>query len=120
MHFDTWFSERSLHERGAVAAVLEQLRATGRTYTADGAEWLAAEALGDQRDRVLVRSNGTTTYLLNDFAYHLDKFARGWDHLIDIWGSDHHGQVKSLQVGMRALAAAPRRRRSRRSSSVSS
>jgi arginyl-tRNA synthetase len=103
VHFDTWFSERTLHERGDVARVLDDLRAGGHTYEKEGAEWLASEALGDQRDRVLVRANGSTTYLANDFAYHRDKFARGWDHLIDIWGADHHGQVKSLQVGMRAL-----------------
>ena len=103
VHFDTWFSERTLHERGDVAEVLDALRATGHTYLQDGAEWLASETLGDQRDRVLVRSNGTTTYLTNDLAYHLDKVRRGWNHLIDIWGSDHHGQVKSVQVGMRAL-----------------
>ena len=103
VHFDTWFSEQSLHDSGAVAAVLDDLRRAGHTFEADGAEWLASEALGDQRDRVLVRANGSTTYLANDLAYHRDKVARGWDHLIDIWGADHHGQVKSLQVGMRAL-----------------
>lgn len=103
VHFDTWFSERTLHARGDVVSVLEALRAAGHTYEKDGAEWLASEALGDQRDRVLVRGNGTTTYLTNDLAYHRDKIARGWTHLIDIWGADHHGQVKSLQVGLRAL-----------------
>jgi arginyl-tRNA synthetase len=103
VHFDTWFSEQSLHDRGAVADVLAALRADGHTYEADGAEWLRSEALGDQRDRVLVRSDGTTTYLCNDLAYHRDKAERGWQHLVDIWGADHHGQVKSLQVGMRAL-----------------
>ncbi len=103
VHFDTWFSERTLHERGDVAAVLDELRAAGHTFEQDGAEWLASESLGDQRNRVLVRTNGTTTYLTNDLAYHRDKLRRGWDHLIDIWGADHHGQVKSLQVGMRAL-----------------
>jgi arginyl-tRNA synthetase len=105
VHFDTWFSERTLHERGDVAAVLDDLRAGGHTYEQDGAEWLASERLGDQRDRVLVRSNGTTTYLTNDFAYHRDKLRRGWDHLIDIWGTDHQGQVASLQLGMRMLGA---------------
>ncbi len=103
VEFDTWFSERTLHARGDVAGVLDALRAGGHTYEQDGAEWLASEALGDQRDRVLVRSSGTTTYLANDLAYHRDKVARGWDHLIDIWGADHHGQVKSVQVGLRAL-----------------
>lgn len=103
VHFDTWFSEQSLHDRGEVVRVLDELRASGHTFDADGAEWLASEAMGDQRDRVLVRSDGTTTYLCNDLAYHRDKAARGWTHLVDIWGADHHGQVKSLQVGLRAL-----------------
>jgi arginyl-tRNA synthetase len=103
VHFDTWFSEQSLHDSGAVDAVLADLRAAGHTYEADGAEWLRSEALGDQRDRVLARRDGSTTYLCNDLAYHRDKAARGWRHLVDIWGADHHGQVVSLQVGMRAL-----------------
>ncbi len=103
VHFDTWFSERTLHEQGKVAVVLSRLAAGGFTYERDGATWLRSEDLGDQRDRVLVRSDGSTTYLCNDFAYHLDKIERGWEHLIDIWGSDHHGQVRSLQVGMCAL-----------------
>jgi arginyl-tRNA synthetase len=107
VHFDTWFSERLLHERGEVTLVLDQLRADGQTYEADGAEWLRSEALGDQRDRVLVRSDGSTTYLANDLAYHRDKFARGATHLINIWGADHHGQVKSIQCGLTALGYAP-------------
>ena len=101
--FDTWFSERTLHERGDVARVLEALDVRGATFHQDGALWLRATDYGDQRDRVLVRSDGTTTYLCNDLAYHEDKFARGWNHLIDIWGADHHGQVKSLQSGLEAL-----------------
>ena len=103
VQFDTWFSERTLHEQGKVAAVLARLEADGQTYEGDGATWLRSEELGDQRDRVLVKSDGSTTYLCNDLAYHLDKVERGWEHLIDIWGADHHGQVKSIQVGMRAL-----------------
>ena len=103
VNFDTWFSERTLHERGKVATVLTDLKAADLTYEKDGATWLAAEQLGDQRDRVLVKSDGNTTYLLNDLAYHRDKVERGWEHLIDIWGADHHGQVKSVQVGMQAL-----------------
>jgi arginyl-tRNA synthetase len=103
VHFDTWFSERTLHERGDVARVLAALQARGATFEQDGAVWLRATDFGDQRDRVLVRSDGTTTYLCNDLAYHEDKFARGWNHLIDIWGADHHGQVKSVQAGLEAL-----------------
>ena len=83
--------------------VLRDLDARGVTFEADGAKWLRSTDFGDQRDRVLVRSDGATTYLCNDFAYHRDKFARGFTHLIDIWGADHHGQVKSLQAGMEAL-----------------
>jgi arginyl-tRNA synthetase len=107
VHFDTWFSERTLHERGDVADVLEQLTAKGFVYENDGARWLRSTDFGDQRDHVLVRSDGTTTYLCNDLAYHRDKFRRGFTHLIDIWGADHHGQVKSLQAGMQALGFEP-------------
>jgi len=103
VHFDTWFSERTLHERGDVADVLEQLGAKGHVYEKDGARWFRSTGFGDQRDRVVVRSDGSTTYLTNDLAYHRDKFRRGFTHLIDIWGADHHGQVKSLQAGMEAL-----------------
>ena len=101
--FDTWFSERTLHERGDTEKVLETLRSKGATFIADGAEWLRTSDFGDQRDRVLIKSDGSTTYLCNDLAYHQDKVARGWNYLIDIWGADHHGQVKSLQAGLEAL-----------------
>jgi arginyl-tRNA synthetase len=103
VRFDTWFSERTLHERGDVSEVLRILGERGHTYDRDGAVWLRTSELGDQRDRVLVKSDGSPTYLLPDLAYHLDKFARGWEHLIDIWGADHHGQVKSLQAGVELL-----------------
>jgi arginyl-tRNA synthetase len=107
VHFDTWFSERSLHTRGEVADVLRVLDERGVVYDRDDARWLRSTDFGDARDRVLVRSDGTTTYLCNDLAYHRDKLRRGWDHLIDIWGADHHGQVKSLQSGMEALGFGP-------------
>jgi arginyl-tRNA synthetase len=103
VHFDTWFSERTLHENGEVTRVLDDLRARGVVYEQDGAVWLRATDFGDRRDRVLVKSDGSTTYLCNDLAYHRSKIERGWEHLIDIWGADHHGQVKSLQSGMEAL-----------------
>ena len=103
VQFDTWFSERTLHERGDVPDVLRILEERGNTYAKDDAVWLRSSDFGDQRDRVLVKREGTTTYLCNDLAYHRDKFARGWTHLIDIWGADHHGQVKSLQSGLAAL-----------------
>jgi arginyl-tRNA synthetase len=103
VHFDTWFSERLLHERGDVSRVLDDLKARDVTYEDDGATWLRTSDFGDPRDRVLVKSDGSTTYLCNDLAYHRDKRDRGWEHLIDIWGADHHGQVKSLQAGLEAL-----------------
>jgi arginyl-tRNA synthetase len=103
VHFDTWFSERLLHSRGDVEDVLRQLGELNVTYEHDGATWLRTTDFGDARDRVLIRSNGTSTYLANDLAYHRDKLRRGFTHLIDIWGADHHGQVKSLQSGMHAL-----------------
>jgi arginyl-tRNA synthetase len=87
--------------------VLRVLDERHATYERDDAVWLRTTDLGDSRDRVLVKSGGGTTYLANDLAYHRDKFARGWDHLVDIWGADHHGQVKSLQAGLELLGAAP-------------
>jgi arginyl-tRNA synthetase len=105
VQFDTWFSERTLHDTGKVDRVLDDLRERGVVFEQDGATWLRATDFGDQRDRVLVKSDGATTYLCNDLAYHRDKFERGWEHLVDIWGADHHGQVKSLQAGMEALGA---------------
>ena len=107
VRFDTWFSERTLHERSDVTEVLDILRDRGFTYEHEGAVWLRTSELGDQRDRVLVKSDGAPTYLLPDIAYHRDKFARGWEHLVDIWGADHHGQVKSLQAGMQMLGFPP-------------
>lgn len=107
VHFDTWFSERLLHDRGDVDDVLRVLSDAGFTFEQDGATWLRTTDFGDQRDRVLVRSNGTPTYLASDLAYHRDKMRRGFSHLIDIWGADHHGQVKSLQSGMQALGYGP-------------
>ena len=107
VHFDTWFSERVLHERGDVDDVLRTLADGGFTFEQDDATWLRTSEYGAERDRVLVRSNGTPTYLASDLAYHRDKMRRGFTHLIDIWGSDHHGQVKSLQAGMQMLGYGP-------------
>ena len=107
VRFDTWFSERTLHERAEVADVLLVLEEKGVVFEEDGARWLRSTDFGDSRDRVLVKSDGSTTYLCNDLAYHRDKLARGSNHLIDIWGADHHGQVKSTQAGMQALGFGP-------------
>jgi arginyl-tRNA synthetase len=107
VQFDTWFSERSLVESGAVEATLADLRARGAAYDADGAVWLRTTDFGDDKDRVLVKSDGEPTYLLPDLAYHRDKYARGHELLIDIWGADHHGYVARLKAGVQALGHAP-------------
>ena len=107
VRFDTWFSERSLVESGAIAATLADLRERGAAYDADGAVWLRSTDQGDDKDRVLVKSDGEPTYLLPDLAYHRDKHARGWQLLIDIWGADHHGYAPRLKAGMQALGHAP-------------
>ena len=103
VHFDTWFSERALHERGEVVAAIDRLRERGAVEEREGAVWFKASEHGDQRDRVLVKSDGSPTYLAADIAYHLDKLARGWTHLVDVWGADHHGQVASIKGAMAAL-----------------
>jgi arginyl-tRNA synthetase len=101
--FDVWFSERSLVGSGAIDETLEDLRARGVVYEADGAVWLRSSELGDDKDRVLVKSDGEYTYLLPDIAYHRDKFARGFDLLIDVWGADHHGYISRMRAALAAL-----------------
>ncbi len=103
VHFDTWFSERSLVSNGAIDATLADLAARGASYEADGAVWLRSTDYGDDKDRVLVKSDGEPTYLLPDLAYHRNKFERGYEQLIDIWGADHHGYVARLLAGVTAL-----------------
>ncbi|MCU0267399.1 MAG: arginine--tRNA ligase [Acidimicrobiales bacterium] len=105
--FDTWFSERSLLEGGAIEATLADLRARDMAYDADGAVWLRSTAFGDDKDRVLVKSDGEFTYLLPDIAYHRDKFERGFDLCIDVWGADHHGYVSRMAAALQALGHAP-------------
>jgi arginyl-tRNA synthetase len=103
VNFDRWFSERSLVEKQDVSAALERLRAAGHTYKKGGALWLASEALGDEKDRVLVKEDGSYTYLASDVAYHVDKLDRGFDTLIDVWGADHHGYVARVRAAIQAL-----------------
>ncbi len=100
--FDVYFSERTLHESGAVEAAVERLRAGGLTYQADGALWLRSTDFGDDKDRVIVRSNGRPTYLCADAAYYLDKRSRGFDKVMIVLGADHHGYVgryRALSAG---------------------
>jgi arginyl-tRNA synthetase len=103
VEFDTWFSEHSLEESGAIGATLQDLRDRGVVFEADGAVWLRTTDFGDDKDRVLVKSDGEPTYMLPDIAYHRDKFARGHELLIDVWGADHHGYVARLKIGVQAL-----------------
>ena len=105
--FDTWFSERSLHASSAVARVLAELRRRDLLYEQDGAVWFRATLFGDDKDRVLVRSDGRPTYFASDIPYHLDKYARGFEHLIDVWGVDHIGDVARLRGSLEALGKDP-------------
>lgn len=107
VHYDTWFSERSMVASGAIDAALADLRSRGFVFDADGATWLRTTDFGLGKDEVLIKSDGEPTYLLSDIAYHRDKFARGSEHLIDIWGSDHHGHIARLKAGMQALGHDP-------------
>jgi arginyl-tRNA synthetase len=99
--FDVWFSERTLHEDASVVASLEKLRGQGHLYDADGAVWMRTTDFGDDKDRVLIRSNGELTYFASDTAYYLDKRGRGFDRCVYLLGADHHGYVGRL----RAMAA---------------
>jgi len=105
--FDVWFSERSLIESEAVVATLRDLRSRDMAYDEDGAVWLRSTAFGDDKDRVLIKSDGEFTYLLPDIAYHRDKFSRGFDLLIDVWGADHHGYVPRMKAAIQALGHDP-------------
>jgi arginyl-tRNA synthetase len=101
--FDRWFSEADLHANKKVDEVLKLFEAGGFSYESEGALWLKSKELGDERDRVLRKSAGNTTYLAADAAYHLDKYKRGYQRFVTIWGADHHGQVPGLRASVKAL-----------------
>lgn len=101
--FDVWFSERSLHESGAVDRVIEYLRELGHVYESEGAQWLRTTDFGDDKDRVLIRANGEPTYLAPDIAYFMDKIRRGFQRLIYLWGADHHGYVPRMAAAISVL-----------------
>ncbi|GAB6067143.1 arginine--tRNA ligase [Methylothermus subterraneus] len=109
VRYDTWFSERQLIRSGRVEEAIARLRRAGFLYEKDGALWFASSRLGDEKDRVVVRENGQYTYFASDIAYHLDKIARGFDLLIDVWGADHHGYVPRLQAALAALGYDPQK-----------
>ena len=106
-HFDTWFSERSLFVPGEdgktkVDRAFEAMKEKGYIFEQDGATYFRSTAFGDEKDRVLIKTNGELTYFMSDVAYHYDKMQRGYDHLIDIWGADHHGYIPRCQAMMAA------------------
>jgi arginyl-tRNA synthetase len=101
--FDSWFSEESLHNKGKVKHAIKELEVKGRTYEKDGALWFRSTDYGDDKDRVLIKEQGASTYFAADVAYHANKFERGFDRIIDIWGTDHHGYVKRIYSAMEAM-----------------
>ena len=107
--FDQWFSERSLYTSGRVDRAVHQLEQRGHIYIQDGAKWFRSSAFGDEKDRVVQRENGQYTYFASDIAYHLDKFARGYDLVIDVWGADHHGYIPRVKGALAALGEEPAR-----------
>jgi arginyl-tRNA synthetase len=101
--FDTWFHERDLYARGEVEKALADLEGRGHTYRSEDALWLRSTDFGDDKDRVLIRSNGEPTYLTADIAYHWDKLQRGFGRLVDVLGADHHGYVPRIRAAIEAL-----------------
>ncbi|MDG5471121.1 arginine--tRNA ligase [Jeotgalibacillus sp. ET6] len=101
--FDVWFSETSLYKNGKIDAALRTLNERGHVYEQDGATWFRSTELGDDKDRVLIKNDGSYTYLTPDLAYHRDKFERGFDKVINIWGADHHGYIPRMKAAVEAL-----------------
>ncbi len=107
VRYENWYSERSLVESGKVEAIIEKLKAAGHLYEKGGAWWFKSTDFGDEKDRVVVRDNGQTTYFASDIAYHLEKFERGYDRVIDVWGADHHGYVPRVKAAIQAMGGNP-------------
>lgn len=103
VHYDQWFSEQSLFEDGSIQKGIQALKDAGHTYEQEGALWFKATSFGDEKDRVLVRANGNTTYFASDVAYHWNKYDRGYDRVIDIFGADHHGYLTRVRAAVTAL-----------------
>jgi arginyl-tRNA synthetase len=103
VNYQAWYSERSLVESGAVNKAIDRLRESGTLYEQAGAWWFRSTDFGDEKDRVVVRENGQTTYFASDIAYHLDKLERGFDRVIDVWGADHHGYVPRVRAALQAM-----------------
>jgi len=109
IEFDTWFREHTLHDQGLVEQTLELLKSRGEAYEKDGAHWFVSAEYKDSQDRVLKKSDGRPTYFLADIAYHNNKYQRGYDTVIDIWGADHHGYIGRMKSAVQALGYDPDR-----------
>ena len=107
IRFDTWFAESRLFDGGEVPELLARLERSGTAYRADEALWLRTSEFGDEKDRVLVKRDGTHTYFVSDIAYHIDKRSRQFDRSIDVWGADHHGHVRRMQAALEAAGVDP-------------
>ena len=103
VRFDRWYSEQSLYDSGRVGRVADALERAGHAYVKDGALWFRSTAFGDEKDRVIRRENGIFTYFASDIAYHVEKFERGFDRVIDVWGADHHGYIARVKGALQAL-----------------
>ena len=107
VHFDNFYSELTLHKSGKVDECVNKLKASGKIYQKDGADWFKSSDFGDDQDRVIKKADGANTYLTADIAYHIDKLNRGFDRMIDIWGADHHGYVARVKASLAALGRDP-------------
>jgi len=107
--FDHWFSEKSLYDSGLVERTVARLEANGHVYAQDGAKWFRSSRFGDEKDRVIQRENSQYTYFASDISYHLNKFERGFDLVIDVWGADHHGYIPRVKGALEALGLDPER-----------
>jgi len=106
--YEEWFSERSLTDNGLVSGAVERLVQSGHAEEREGAIWFKSTEFGDEKDRVLVRANGQSTYFASDVAYHMNKLERGYDQVIDVWGADHHGYVPRVKAAMQAVGDDPK------------
>ena len=107
--YEDWFSERSLTDNGLVTAAVERLQKSGHVDEKEGALWFKSTDFGDEKDRVLVRANGQSTYFASDIAYHMNKLERDYDQVIDVWGADHHGYVPRVKAAMEAIGDDPKK-----------
>ena len=108
VRFDVWFSEKTLHEANKIKEACDRLLEKGYMYEQDGALWLKSTAFGDDKDRVVIRDNGVPTYFAADIAYHANKFGRGFDRVINLWGADHHGYIARMKAAMQCMGYQPK------------